>query len=212
MLGHAVMDLVVYNGRLYAAPVIVVIVGFICTTAGRVGRRWGMVWIGGFYHWLFNGELYAGTGRGAFRVYKYTPGSSNVGIMNWTRVVDYPWDGARVLFVSRGFLLIGDSYYDCIGRWDGRRFYADMDVGGSCIYDFAEFGEYVYAVAYAGVLYRFRDGIRWERVLGYYWWGGNMWSLAVYRGRLFMGYNNGGRGTVLGIRAVCLSLERLIRF
>ena len=51
MLGHAVMDLVVYNGRLYAAPVIVVIVGwggFICTTAGRVGRWWGMVWIGGF--------------------------------------------------------------------------------------------------------------------------------------------------------------------
>ena len=33
-----------------------------------------------------------------------------------------------------------------------------------------------------------------------------MWSLAVYRGRLFMGYNNGGRGTVLAIRAVCLSL------
>jgi hypothetical protein len=36
------MDMVVYNGRLYAAPVIVVIVewgGFICT-AGRVGRWW----------------------------------------------------------------------------------------------------------------------------------------------------------------------------
>jgi len=51
VLGHAVMDMVVYNGRLYAAPVIVVIVGwggFICTTAGRVGRWWGMVWIGGF--------------------------------------------------------------------------------------------------------------------------------------------------------------------
>ncbi len=71
---------------------------------------------------VYNGELYAGTGRGAFRVYKYTPGFSNVGIMNWTRVVDYPWDGARELFVSRGFLLIGDSLYDRIGRWDGRGF------------------------------------------------------------------------------------------
>jgi hypothetical protein len=69
--------------------------------------------------------------------------------------------------------------------WQG--FYADVDAGG---YDFAEFGEYVYTAAHADVLYRSRDGIRWERVLGYYG-GGNMWSLAVYKGRLFMGYNNG---------------------
>jgi len=122
--------------------------------------------------------------------YKYTPGSSNVGITNWMRVVNDPWDRARELFVSRGFLLTGDSLYDRIGRWDGRRFYDDMDAGGSCIYDFAEFGKYVYTVAYAGALYRSRDGIRWERVLGYYG-GGNMWSLAVYKGRLFTGYNNG---------------------
>jgi len=100
------------------------------------------------------------------------------------------------------------SLYDRIGRWDGRRFYADVDVGG---YDFAEFGEYIYAAAYDGVLYRFRDGIRWERVLGFYW-GENMWSLAVYKGKLFMGDNNGGRETVLAIRVGCLSLERLIRF
>jgi len=60
--------------------------------------------------------------------------------------------------VSRGFLLFGDSLYGRIGRWDGRWFYAGVDVGG---YDFAEFGEYVYVAAYDGVLYRFRDGIRW---------------------------------------------------
>jgi hypothetical protein len=196
VLGYAVMDMVVYNGRLYAA----VTTGYGgYSGVGRVymyngGKSWSLVGDGldrGVLSLaVYNGELYAGTGRGAFRVYKYTPGSSNVGIMNWTRVVDYPWDGARELFVSRGFLLIGDSLYDRIGRWDGRRFYADMDAGGSCIYDFAEFGEYVYAAAYAGVLYRSRDGIRWEWVLGYYG-GGNMWSLAVYRGRLFMGYNNG---------------------
>ncbi len=75
--------------------------------------------------------------------------------------------------MSRGFLLIGDSFYGRIGRWDGRRFYADVDVGG---YDFAEFGAYVYASAYAGALYRSRDGIRWGGFLGYYW-GGNMWSV-----------------------------------
>jgi hypothetical protein len=135
-------------------------------------------------------------------------GSSNDGIMNWTQVVDYPWDGARELFVSRGFLLIGDSYYDRIGRWDGGWFYADVDVGG---YDFAEFGAYIYASAYAGVLYRFRDGIRWGGFLGFYW-GGDMWSLVVYKSKLFIGRNNGGRGTVLAIRVVCLSLKRLIQF
>jgi hypothetical protein len=102
--------------------------------------------------------------------------------------------------VSRGFLLIGDSFYDCIGRWDGRWFYADVDVGGC---DFAEFGEYVYA------------SVRWLALsvpgwcsVGRYW-GGSMWSLALYKGKLFMWYNNGGRGTVLAIR---VSLKRLIRF
>jgi len=44
------------------------------------------------------------------------------------------------------------------------------------------------------------------------YWGGGMWSLAVYKGKLFMGYNNGGRGTVLAICVGCLSLKCLIRF
>ncbi len=78
------------------------------------------------------------------------------------------------LFASRGFLMIGDSLYGRIGRWDGRRFNADVDAGG---YDFAEFGEYVYASAYAGV---FRDGIRRGGSTG-----------AGICGLLFMGYNNG---------------------
>ncbi len=56
-------------------------------------------------------------------------GSSNVGMG-----CGYPWRG---LSASRGFLLIGDSLYGRIGRWDGSRFYADVDAGG---YDFAEFG------------------------------------------------------------------------
>lgn len=68
--------------------------------------------------------------------------------------------------MSRGFLLIGDSLYDRIGRWDGKRFYVDVGAGG---YDFAEFGAYIYATTYAGALYRFRDGIRWGGFLGYYW-------------------------------------------
>jgi hypothetical protein len=37
-----------------------------------------------------------------------------------------------------------------------------------------------------------------------------MWSSAAYKGKLFMGHNNGGRGKVLAIRVGCLSLKRLI--
>jgi hypothetical protein len=103
---------------------------------------------------VYNGELYAGAGRGVFGVYKAWVFKRRYYELDVG--CGYPWRG---LFVSCGFLLIGDSLYGRIGRWDGRRFYADVDVGGSCIYDFAEFGAYIYAVAYAGALYRFRDGI-----------------------------------------------------
>ena len=81
--------------------------------------------------------------------------------------------------MSRGFLLIGDSLYGHIGRWDGRWLYADVDAGG---YDFAEFGEYIYASVRLSVPGWYSAGR---------YWGGGMWSLAVYKGRLFMGYNNG---------------------
>jgi hypothetical protein len=186
------MDMVVYNGRLYAAPVIVIAVGRVYMYGGKSWTLVGMVWIVGFY----NGELYVGAGRGVFGVYKAwvfkrRDYELDVGC-------GYPWRG---LFVSRGFLWIGDSYYDRIGRCDGRGFYADVDAGGC---DFAEFGAYIYASAYAGALPGWYSAGRY--------WGGDMWSLGVYRGRLFMGYNNGGRGTVLAVCVGCLSLKRLIRF
>lgn len=84
---------------------------------------------------VYNGELYAGAGRGVFRVYKAWVFKRRYYELDVS--CGYPWRG---LFVSRGFLLIGDSLYDRIGRWDGRRFYADVDAGG---YDFAVWGVYL---------------------------------------------------------------------
>jgi hypothetical protein len=191
------MDVVVYNGRLYAAPVLVVVVGWggsICTTA-LVGDGLDR---GVLSLTVYNGELCGGAGRGVFRVYKAWVFKRRCCELDVG--CGYPWRG---LFVSCGFLLIGDSLYDSIGRWDGRRFYADVDAGG---YDFAEFGEYIYA----SVRWRALSVPRWYSVGRY--WGGGMWSLAVYKGKLFMGYNNGGRGTVLAICVGCLSLKCLIRF
>jgi len=195
-LGYAVMDLIVFNGRLYAA----VTTGFGgYEGVGRVyrydgGKKWTLVGDGMDHAVIslavYKGELYAGTGRGAFRLYKYTPGTTNCGIQDWTRVIDYEeWDGVRSLYVSHGYLLMGDTFYDRIGRWDGNNFYRDLDDGGSCIYDFQDFRGYVYAAAYDGRLWKSPDAINWDVALGYY--DGNMWELEIFQDELFMAYNNG---------------------
>jgi hypothetical protein len=196
VLGYAVMDLIEFNGHLYAA----VTTGFGgYEGVGKVYRYdgdkgWTVVGDGMDHAVIslavYNGELYAGTGRGAFRLYKYTPGTTNCGIKDWTRVVDYlQWDGVRSLHVSRDYLLLGDTYWDRIGRWDGNNFYIDLDDGGSCIYDFQDFMGYVYAAAYHGRLWQSSDAISWSVVLDYY--DGNMWELENFQNKLFMAYNNG---------------------
>jgi hypothetical protein len=52
------MDMVVYNGRLYVAPVLVVVVGRVYMYNGVGG--------GGLDRGFYNGELYADAGRGVF--------------------------------------------------------------------------------------------------------------------------------------------------
>lgn len=195
-LGYAVLCFAEYNGYLYAG----VTTGFGGYSGiGRVYRydgnkTWTLVGDGMDHAVIslavYKGELYAGTGRGVFRLYKFTPGETNCGIDNWTRVVDYPsWDGVRSLHVSQNYLLMGDTYYDRIARWDGNRFHVDLDDGGSCIYDFQEYGNYVYAAAYMGRLWRSSDKIHWNTVLGYY--GGNMWKIKKFKNKLLMSYHNG---------------------
>lgn len=194
-LGYAVMDLIEYNGHLYAG----VTTGFSGYNGmGKVykydgDKKWILVGDNMDHAVIslavYKGNLYAGTGRGAFRLYKYTPGMTNCGIQNWTRVVDYPWDGVRSLYASPSYLLMGDSSWDRIGRWDGSKFYTDLDGGGSCIYDFIEYGNHVYAAAYMGRLWCSQDAVNWNVVLGYY--DGNMWELEVFKNKLYMAYNNG---------------------
>ena len=56
------MDMVVYNGRLYVALVLVVVLGRVYMYNGVGG--------GGLDRGFYNGELYAGAGCGVFGVYK----------------------------------------------------------------------------------------------------------------------------------------------
>jgi len=77
VLGHAVMDMVVYNGRLYAAPVNVVVVGWGVYTYNGVGGGW-------FGSWGFIMVNY----MRALGVARLKLGSSNAGIVNLMWVVD----------------------------------------------------------------------------------------------------------------------------
>ena len=194
-LGYAVLSLLEYQGHLYA--------GTMSTSnpSGGVGQIYrhdrGTNWtlIGDNLDnqvsslVVYQGSLYAGTAWKGMRLYKYTPGTTN-----WTKVVDYTaWSGTRALAVSHGSVLMGDILYDRIGRWDGSIFHPDQTLpNGSCIYDFEEYGSYVYGAAYSGKMWRSTDGIHWSLAPGFEGnYDGSMWEVETFKGSLYMTYANG---------------------
>jgi len=195
----AVLCLAEYNGRLYA--------GTMSTSSpyGGIGRVYrydgGTSWtlVGDNLDnqvcslAVYAGNLYAGTAWNGMRLYKYTPGSTNCGINDWTRVVDYTsWSGTRALDFIYGLLLMGDIGWDRIGHWDGSDFHPDQtQATGSCIYDFQYYMGKVYASAYRGRMWQSTDGIHWSLVLGFDYYDGNMWELETFKDLLYMAYNNG---------------------
>jgi hypothetical protein len=197
---YAVLDLIEYNGNLYAATStefgywagIGRVYKFERSDDGRI--QWTLVGDNMDHSVndleIYNRELYAGTSRNGFRLYKYTPGTTNCGIQNWTRVVNYWWNGVRSLYNDGYNLLMGDVYWDYIGHWDGSNFYPDQPIAtGSCIYDFGEYAGHLYAAAYYGRMWHSSNGINWNVILDYY--DGNMWALEKFRNRLYMSYDNG---------------------
>ena len=199
-LGYAVLSLLEYEGHLYA--------GTMSTSnpSGGVGQIYrhyrGTNWtlIGDNLDnqvsslVAYQGSLYAGTAWKGMRLYKYTPSTSNRGIANWTREVNYTaWSGTRCLDVSHGYILMGDIYWDRIGHWDGLTFHPDqIQATGSCIYDFEEYGGYVYGAAYLGRMWRSPDGIHWNLTPGFEGsYDGCMWQVETFNGSLYMTYANG---------------------
>ncbi|MGB9878828.1 MAG: choice-of-anchor J domain-containing protein, partial [Candidatus Pelagibacter ubique] len=190
-LGETVISFAKYNGSLY--------IGVRNNGIGQVwryngGTSWTLVGdnMDGEVDSLavYNGQLYAGTSWNGMRLYKYTPGTTNCDIPNWTRVVDYfYWSGTRVLYVFNNYLLMGDIGYDRFGLWDGSNFYAVCDGGGSCIYDMKEFNGKVYAAAWDGRLWETSDGWNWYLTLSDEY-GSRMWELEVYNNYLYMAYDN----------------------
>jgi hypothetical protein len=209
VLGYSVLCMAEYRGELYVGT----------TTEFGIRSGTGQVWKFNGKEWelvgdgldhnvnalvVYRGELYAGTSLNGMRVYRYKGGK------DWELVVDeqwYPWGmgwyGTRSMAVFKGNLIIGDTFWDLIGLWDGREFHRVQPYEtGSCIYDFEEFQGRLYGSAYKGRIWVSQDGWNWNIIGDYY--DGNLWEMEVYRGQLYKGYQCGelrrwsGEGDIRG--------------
>ncbi len=201
-LGFGVMDIIEFKGNLYAATMSYLPysgVGKIWRYDG--GTSWTVV-TDYLDHYVcdlevWDGKLYAGTAWSGGKLYRYNETTDTFDYLG--TVPDYDsgghyhhWGGIRALYPSSltGDLHLGDIGYDCLGRWDGTDLIHDAYMGGSCIYDFADFDGEIYAAAWAGRLLWSSTGIglTWsdQYFSGYY-----IWELEVFQGLLYSG-NYGG--------------------
>jgi hypothetical protein len=193
-LGWSVTSLITYDGKLYAA---VITDPYIYSSVGKVYRYDGV------FDWtligtldnqvtfliVYKGELYAGTATPA-RLYKYNPVTTS-----WTKVLEYGlWYGFRSAYVWGDWLYLGEWYYDRFARWNGVTFDEFQPYyWGSCIYSIEEYGNYLYAGAYIGRIYKVTS----EPATATAIWGPApnyryAWSLKSFKGHLYIGFDANG--------------------
>ncbi|UCC79001.1 MAG: PKD domain-containing protein, partial [Candidatus Zixiibacteriota bacterium] len=203
-LGFSVASLIVFQDQLYAGV----------ATASNAYSSQGLVFkhhedpMTGEHIWTqvgqldqqicvlveYNGELYAGTGVGSGKLYRYDPLNQS-----WTLVINYTyWDGVRSAHVWGGWIYMGDWYLDKFIRWDGSTFEDLGYYGGSCIYDLEEYGDYLYGGAYVGAMYRLTFSPSsvtriWD-IPDYRY----VWALEEFQDRLYIGVDWIGYGTQEG--------------
>jgi hypothetical protein len=194
----AVLDLIEYQGKLYASTMNP---GAVLCYEG--GTNWSQIWSppDGAYQVcdleVYNDVLYAGTAGTGGKLYRYNISTNTfdyVGIMPYTDSGGYThsWSGIRAMYSwsQTGDLHLGDIGYDCLGRFDGTNMIFDAYMGGSCIYDFADFNGKLYAGAWAGRLLWSSSGT--GRTWSYTSYSGEyIWELEPFQGYLYMG-NYGG--------------------
>ncbi|NIO07684.1 MAG: hypothetical protein GTO40_06615 [Deltaproteobacteria bacterium] len=200
-LGYAVLDIIEFEGKLFAATMSSAIppppnppgpysgVGKVWRYEG--GTSWTIVkdnlddQVCDLEVW--DGDLYAGTAWSGGRLYRYDRYAETFELVG--EIPD--WYGIRAMYASSyGYLQLGEINVDKFGRFDGYTFYDDLNHEGSCIYDFAEFNDALYGAAYNGRLFRSTDGIEWSMVLGYSS-DRNIWELEPFQGHLYMSYHSG---------------------
>lgn len=191
-LGYAVLDIIGYQGQLYASTM-----STSSPTSG-IGKVWR--WDGGT-SWtqvgpnmddqvasleVYGGELYAGTAWNGGKLYQYNSGTDSFGYVGAVS----NFSGIRSMYASSyNYLQLGDIGNDYFGHYDGSSLTFDQSLGGSCIYDFAEFNGALYGAAYMGRLLSSTNGTSWSVARGNY--DGNMWELEPFQGDLYMSYDNG---------------------
>jgi hypothetical protein len=187
-LGYAVLDIIQFNGTLYAATESINYVGEVWRYDS--GTSWTVVGTDMDSEVcaleIYNGQLYAGTAWNGGKLYRYNAFSNRFDYVG--SVPGFSGIGA-MYSSSYNYLQLGHLGDDSFGRYDGTNLYFDADFGGSCIYDFAEYNNKLYAAAYCGRLYGSTNGINWSLVLDCY--GPHLWELEPFQGKLYLGYDNG---------------------
>jgi hypothetical protein len=195
-LGWAVLDIIGFEGDLYASTM----------SGGHVyryggGTNWSLVWSPGDDQVcdleIWASDLYAGTAWDGGNLYRYNAADDtfyHVGTVPDTDSGGYyhPWDGIRAMYPwsNTGDLHLGDIGYDCLGRFDGNNMIYDAFMGGSCIYDFADFNGKLYASAWAGRLLWSATGVGLSWSDSHPSWS-HIWELEPFQGYLYMGNYDG---------------------
>jgi hypothetical protein len=206
----AVLDIVQYQGQLYAATMDYTNDGKVWRYEG--GTTWTSVFTApsGEYQVaslaVYDDMLYAGTVGNGGNLYCYNTATETfdyVGTMPDTDSAAHyhPWYGIRSMYVwpGTGDLHLGDHGYDCLGRFDGTSLIYDAYMSGSCIYDFEAYDSMLYAGAWSSRLLWSATGTGYpwsyeEPISGY----AHIWELEEYQGDLYMGYDDGILATYNG--------------
>ncbi len=205
ILGYAVLDLIEFKGRLYAATM--------STSdpqggAGGVWRyedddTWTLVGeqmdnqVCDLIEW--QGECYAGTAWRGGKLFVLDEETETFEFLDYVN----GWSGIRAMYVWKfPWIQLGDIWWDKFGRYDGKAAHHDVHLWGSCVYDFAAYDNALYAAAFMGRLFRSTDGVTWAEVRGYE--DGNLWELETFRGALYMGDNEGRLRTLDGAHDTAL--------
>jgi len=189
-LGDSVLDIVQFNGTLYAATMSTNLSGEVWRYDG--GTSWTV--IGTKMNnevcalEIYNGQLYAGTAWAGGKLYRYNAISNRFDYVGSVS----GFTGIEAMYSSSyGYLQLGDIETDLFGRYDGTNLYFDADFGNSCVLDFAEYNNSLYAgTEECAYLFGSTNGINWSVVLGCYG-AYDLWELEPFQGQLYLGYDNG---------------------
>ena len=197
-LGYAVLDIISFNGTLYAA------------TEASNDTGSGSVWrYNGGASWsvvetnmdnavctlaIYKGQLYAGAFSYADvgTLYRYNGTNFDIIAAGTGNPLQPPLDfsGYRSMYSSSfGYLQLGDILADVFGHYDGTNIYEDADFADSCVLDFATFNNKLYAASEEpAILFGSTNGTNWSSVTTCPTNNYALWQLVPFQGQLFLGY------------------------